>query len=75
MKTPKDSPANTIAGPISVLGHPEQRRMLQKLLAANRLPSAMMFAGISGIGKRLVANELGHALFCEQQDLQSCCTP
>jgi DNA polymerase-3 subunit delta' len=71
MQTPKDSRSNSKVAPVTVLGHPEQRRMLQKLLEANRLPSAMMFAGVSGIGKRLVADELAHSLFCERRELPS----
>jgi DNA polymerase-3 subunit delta' len=49
----------------SLIGHEFQRKALRHLLASRRLPSTMMFAGVQGIGKLLVARELARSIFCE----------
>ncbi|NDC37587.1 MAG: AAA family ATPase [Proteobacteria bacterium] len=50
--------------PASLVGHHQQRQMLTRLTAHNRLPSAILFAGTPGIGKRLVAEELARTVLC-----------
>jgi hypothetical protein len=49
----------------SLIGHEFQRKALRHLLATRRLPSTMMFAGVQGVGKLLVARELAQSIFCE----------
>lgn len=48
-----------------ILGHDKQRELLKDMVAANQLPSALLFAGAAGIGKSLVARELAQTLFCD----------
>ena len=48
-----------------IIGHTKQRQRLEKLWRSNKVPSAMMFTGASGIGKSLVAKELSKTFFCE----------
>lgn len=49
----------------TILGHKPQRKALFEMLAADRLPNSLLFAGIPGIGKALVARELAQSIFCE----------
>ena len=49
---------------LPIVGHVAQRGMLERLVRTNRLPSTMLFAGVAGIGKKLVAQELIRTLFC-----------
>jgi DNA polymerase III gamma/tau subunit len=48
-----------------IIGHEKQRRELSALVIADRLPSALVFSGLHGIGKRLVAREVARQLLCE----------
>lgn len=56
----------------AILEHHRQRESLQRLFELKRLPSTIMLAGPSGIGKRLVAKELAQSLFCEQSKYSGC---
>lgn len=49
-----------------ILGHYSHRNGLKRLFELGSLPNTMMLAGPSGIGKRLVANELAKSFFCEK---------
>jgi len=49
-----------------IIGHEHRRSSLKRLVQTGKLPSTMMFAGPTGIGKRLVALELSYTLLCEQ---------
>lgn len=51
--------------PYRVIGHSKQRSGLSKLLSEGRLPSTIIFTGISSIGKRGVAYELAQKILCE----------
>ena len=51
-----------------LIGHAQQRDMLSRLTKANRLPSAMLFAGPHGIGKKRVAEELARTFFCSSKN-------
>lgn len=53
----------SLQGPL--LGHQPQRSALERLHRGNKLPSAFLFCGPSGIGKRRVARELAQTLFCD----------
>lgn len=58
-----------------IISHKRQIDQLRKALASGRLPNAYIFAGPSGIGKRLVANALVQAALCEnknQDDQEPC---
>lgn len=48
-----------------IVGHHDQRTALHRLFETGRLPSTMMLAGQSGIGKRRVALELAQCLVCQ----------
>lgn len=52
----------------TIMGHEAQRLALKRLLLARKLPSTIMFSGISGIGKKLVAKELCRTLLCEENN-------
>ena len=49
-----------------VYGHTKQREILRRIFLKDRIPHALLFSGVSGIGKRRAAYELINALFCEQ---------
>lgn len=47
-----------------ILGHEQQKDILRRALAANRLAHAYLFEGPEGVGKRLMALALVRAVFC-----------
>lgn len=49
-----------------VIGHEEQKFMLQAAIENNSLPHAMVFSGPSGIGKMKLAQATAQALVCEE---------
>ena len=51
----------------NLVGHEQQRAALSELAASERLPSSLLFAGVEGIGKRLVAQELAAQLLCAER--------
>lgn len=51
-----------------VRGHERPLRLLRRVLAAGRLPHALLFSGPEGVGKRLAALELARALNCAVGD-------
>ena len=55
-----------------ILGHARQVRILKSMLAGGKVPHAFLFAGISGIGKRMVAMGLVKALNCESGGADYC---
>lgn len=57
----------------SIIGHGEQISLLQRAVAAGRLPSAYLFVGAPNIGKTLTAVQLAKAVNCEQPVNADCC--
>jgi DNA polymerase III gamma/tau subunit len=51
-------------GSLTLIGHCNQRTALAKLVHEQRLPSSLLFSGVAGVGKRLVARELASQLLC-----------
>src|SRR3982751_675077 len=47
-----------------LIGNQRVKEILRRMLAARRVPGALVFAGIEGIGKKLFALELAKALNC-----------
>lgn len=52
----------------SILGHAQIISRLQALVQEGRVPHALLFGGLDGIGKFLTAQILAAALFCEQEN-------
>lgn len=50
-----------------LFGHEKQRAALAALALQERLPSSLLFAGVQGVGKQLVARELAAQLLCSGQ--------
>ncbi len=48
----------------NIVGHTKQRAALAQLVVEERLPSSLLFSGVGGIGKRLIAHELARQLLC-----------
>lgn len=55
-----------------IVGHTAQLASLKRLFAAGRLPTTAMFAGPTGIGKKLVARLVARSLLCEQESFGGC---
>ena len=51
-----------------IIGHERQIKLLDLLLASGKIPQTMLFSGMTGIGKRLVARRFLAALFCRSAD-------
>ncbi len=47
------------------VGHEENKRALRRLVLEDLLPSSILFSGVPGIGKSVVARELARLLVCE----------
>ncbi len=52
----------------SIIGHTTQRKELAELVRSDRLPSALVFSGLHGIGKNRIAREVARQLLCEQKE-------
>lgn len=57
----------------SLTGNERVKEILRRMIAARRVPGALLFAGEEGIGKKLFALELAKALNCRNpKDLEAC---
>jgi DNA polymerase-3 subunit delta' len=60
----------------TILGHKRQIAQLRKALETKRLPHAYLFSGLSGTGKKLVAEAFVSAIFCAKDpDPCGTCVP
>lgn len=50
----------------TVVGHNRQKDFFKKLLSGGRISHSYIFAGISGIGKKLFACELARSMMCSE---------
>ena len=55
-----------------VIGHEKALHILSRTIQKKRIPSAYLFAGESGIGKRFAALNLTKALNCDNNTLDAC---
>ena len=51
-----------------IKGHHRQIKILEFLLKNKTIPQVILFSGMSGIGKRLLANRFLNALFCTEDN-------
>lgn len=56
----------------NIQGHEQIKNDLRQLLAEKRLPHALLFTGIEGIGKNLTAKVLAKVLFCSGEKEKPC---
>lgn len=58
-----------------LIGNQRVKEILRRMIAARRVPGALLFAGEEGVGKKLFALELAKALNCRTPaDLEACDT-
>ena len=56
-----------------LVGNQRVKEILRRMLAAGRVPGALLFAGEAGVGKKLFALELAKALNCrDPQGVEAC---
>lgn len=56
----------------NIFGNAPRLAHLQKILAENKFPHAVIFSGIEGIGKRKIAENCAAALLCENSNVEAC---
>ena len=56
----------------SVLGHQRIKELFEAALRQRRLRSALLLAGPDGVGKKMLALEVGRALVCQSGDGEPC---
>jgi DNA polymerase III subunit delta' len=56
-----------------VIGQSGPRRLLSRLIAADRLPHAVLFEGIPGCGRRTLAIAVAQALLCPRREAGDAC--
>ena len=57
-----------------IVGHEENIKILQDILAVDRIPHALLFAGPEGIGKQLVATVFTEGILCQNEAYRPCGT-
>lgn len=56
-----------------LIGNKTAKDTLRRMLEARRVPGALLFAGVDGVGKKLFAFEIAKAFLCRQpKDLEAC---
>lgn len=50
-----------------LIGHKKQLNHLRKIMTTGKIPQTMLFSGIEGIGKKIVAYKFLSSLFCTEQ--------
>jgi DNA polymerase-3 subunit delta' len=55
-----------------IVGHPTQVEFLRRVAASGRLAHALLLAGPTGVGKRLVADRFAAVLLCDEHGDDAC---
>ena len=55
-----------------IIGHEANIGALQRMLAQDNIPHALLFSGPSGVGKMAAAQVLAEAYLCEREDARPC---
>lgn len=51
-----------------IIGHKQKIAQIRDMIRSQQFPNAVIFSGIEGIGKRLIAEVTAKALLCENED-------
>lgn len=55
-----------------LLGHSAQQKSLERLVSTGKLPTTILFSGVAGVGKSLVARKLASSLLCSEGKFGGC---
>src|SRR5262247_471981 len=56
-----------------LIGNEQVKEFLRRMIAAGRLPGALLFAGPDGVGKRQFALEVARSILCEHTEVFGSC--
>lgn len=57
---------------LTLLGHTAQQKSLERLIKSGKLPTTVLFSGVAGIGKSLVARRLAASILCNSGRFGGC---
>jgi DNA polymerase-3 subunit delta' len=56
-----------------IIGHNKNKEILQRLISRSRVPHALLFSGLEGVGKRMMAVAVAAALNCKDLRPEGAC--